>query len=98
MVVEGHHDVFDGPGLNEGGRAVLGHGQTIPEVRDGPGLGHVVSQGEADDGVDQLEQTIPPIRINVRNLTIQRVSPVRIDLRRVPPFRRLNLDTEPQAE
>ena len=36
----------------------------------------------------------------MRNLTIERVSPVRIDLRRVPPIRirRQDLETDLQAE
>ena len=59
-----------------------------------------LAEGDVADEEDQLEQTIPPIRVNMRNLTIQRVSPVRIDLRRVPPIRirRLELEAELPAE
>jgi hypothetical protein len=39
---------------------------------------------------------VPPLRINVRNMSIQtqRVSQVRIDLRRVPPLRIRRIDLE----
>ena len=36
-------DAVDGPGLDEGDGALLGHGQTIPEAGYGPGLDHAVS-------------------------------------------------------
>ena len=44
------------------------------------------------------QQTVPPLRISLRNVhpqNPQRISPIRIDLRRVPPLRvSLNNDTE----
>ena len=60
----------------------------------------LLDQLEAAEEVDQLEETVPPLRIIMRSLTIQRVSPVRIDLRRVPPIRirRLELEAELPAE
>ena len=54
-------------------------------------------EATANADEDSLESTVPPLRINVRNLTIQRVSPVRIDLRRVPPLRIRRLDLEPEV-
>ena len=91
VLVEGHHQLDD---VEDVGLDIPVHGSTST-VTYGE-----VAEGEVAEEVDQLEQTVPPLRINMRSLTIQRVSPVRIDLRRVPPIRirRLELEAELPAE
>ena len=58
---------------------------------------------EGHDHVDAVnspaveeDYQVPPLRINVRNMSIQTqiVSPVRIDLMRVPPLRIRRIDLE----
>ena len=87
VLVEGHHQL---DGVEDVGLDIPVHGSTST-VTYGE-----VAEGEVAEDLDQLEQTVPPLRINMRSLTIQRVSPVRIDLRRVPPIRirRLELEAE----
>jgi hypothetical protein len=104
VLIEGHHQLDD---VEDVGLDIHVHGSTVAEgevaegeVAEGEVAEGEIAEGEVAEEVDQLELTVPPLRINMRSLTIQRVSPVRIDLRRVPPIRirRQELEAELPTE